>query len=165
MTLAWALTIHKAQGVSTSFAEMDLGTSVFSPAQAYVALSRVRTLSGVRLTKFDPVSIRAHPKAIEFYHAVASGAVTTSTHVENAAPWTNAENVDASEQKCASNVVGFGKYSKLTVEEVASKDMSYLRWCMEVANPVPALQRVLPEIRRVCSARDGVVEDEEGFFF
>ena len=57
LILAYAITIHKCQGLSLDCAIMDLSNNIFSPGMAYVALSRVRTLSGVHLTSFDPESI------------------------------------------------------------------------------------------------------------
>ena len=65
LILAYAITIHKCQGLSLDCAIMDLSTNVFSPGMAYVALSRVRTLSGVYLTDFEPDSIRVDPKSVE----------------------------------------------------------------------------------------------------
>ena len=53
LILAYAITIHKCQGLSLDCAIMDLSTNVFSPGMAYVVRSRVRTLSGVYLTDFD----------------------------------------------------------------------------------------------------------------
>ena len=46
--LAWAVTIHKVQGLSLDKAAIDLGQSVFAHAQAYVALGKVKSLEGVK---------------------------------------------------------------------------------------------------------------------
>ena len=48
--LAYAITVHKCQGLSLHCAIMDLSDQVFGPGMAYVALLQVRTLSGVHLT-------------------------------------------------------------------------------------------------------------------
>jgi len=55
--LAYGMTIHKCQGLSLDCAIIDLSNQVFSAGMAYVALSRVRSLSGVYLAAFDPKSI------------------------------------------------------------------------------------------------------------
>ncbi len=63
--LAWAITIHKSQGISLDNAEIDL-SHTFAYGMGYVALSRVRTLEGIRLVGFHPDSLKVDPKVLEF---------------------------------------------------------------------------------------------------
>ncbi len=68
LRLAYATTIHKAQGLSMHEAEIKLDGTVFAEGQAYVALSRVRSKDGLRLIMpFDPACIRANPRVLRFY--------------------------------------------------------------------------------------------------
>jgi ATP-dependent DNA helicase PIF1 len=72
---AWAITIHKAQGATLQRAEIDLGDSVFEYGQIYVALSRITTLDGLFLTKFNAQKIKSHPKVIEYYKSFSSNSI------------------------------------------------------------------------------------------
>ena len=58
LILSYAITIHKCQGLSLDTAIIDLSTDVFGDGMAYVALSRVRTLNGLHLLSFDPLSVK-----------------------------------------------------------------------------------------------------------
>lgn len=66
LKVAYAISIHKSQGCSLDYAEIDL-SQVFEYGQAYVALSRVKTLDGLSIIDIDWDKIKAHPSALEFY--------------------------------------------------------------------------------------------------
>ncbi|KAB5588519.1 hypothetical protein CTheo_8037 [Ceratobasidium theobromae] len=65
LILAWALTIHKAQGQTIDRLKVDLGRT-FAPGQAYVAVSRCRTLEGLQLMNFTPKSVFVDPRVVEW---------------------------------------------------------------------------------------------------
>jgi len=67
LILAWALTIHKAQGATMELAEIDVGNNVFECGQTYVALSRVKSIKGLYLTAFCYDKILTNKKVKEFY--------------------------------------------------------------------------------------------------
>jgi len=69
LKLAYAYTIHKAQGQSMDRVKLRL-VKTFEAGQGYVALSRVRTLEGLCLTGFNPEAIQVDPKVIAFYDAL-----------------------------------------------------------------------------------------------
>lgn len=64
---AWAITIHKAQGLTLETGMIDVGKNVFECGQTYVALSRLVSLDGLYLLAFDPYKIKLFNKVIEFY--------------------------------------------------------------------------------------------------
>lgn len=64
--LAWAITIHKSQGLTFDYAIIDAGDS-FAPGQVYVALSRCVSLNGLILhSRIDPNCVSTHEAVIDF---------------------------------------------------------------------------------------------------
>lgn len=72
LKLAWALTVHRAQGMSLDAVKVSLPAS-FADGQAYVAVSRARTLEGLDL-RFKPGCVRASPDARAFHASLEPGA-------------------------------------------------------------------------------------------
>lgn len=64
LRLAWAITIHKSQGMSLDAAEIDLSRA-FTPGMGYVALSRVRGLNGLYLKGINNMAMNMHPQVYE----------------------------------------------------------------------------------------------------
>jgi ATP-dependent DNA helicase PIF1 len=64
---SWAITIHKAQGLTLENAIIDIGSNIFAYGQTYVALSRVKSLNGLYLTHFDYTKILCNPLVKAFY--------------------------------------------------------------------------------------------------
>lgn len=64
LRLAWAITVHKSQGMTLDAASVDLSKS-FVPGQGYVALSRLRSLEGLRLLGINNTALMVNPYVIE----------------------------------------------------------------------------------------------------
>lgn len=71
LMLAWALSIHKAQGQTLERVKVDLGR-VFEKGQAYVALSRATCKEGLQVTRFDATKVMCHDKVRDFYDNLKS---------------------------------------------------------------------------------------------
>jgi hypothetical protein len=61
LRLAWAITVHKSQGMSMDAAAIDLSRA-FEYGQGYVALSRVRTLAGLHVLGWSENALVVHPQ-------------------------------------------------------------------------------------------------------
>lgn len=72
LRLAWACTTHRAQGCTLDSALVDIGAGNFEYGQAYVALSRVRSLEALYVHDFDPTAFRAHPAVHAFYQRMVT---------------------------------------------------------------------------------------------
>ena len=67
LQLAWAVTIHKSQGLTFDRVHVHLGRGAFSPGQTYVALSRCRTMEGMTLeSPIGAGDVRCDQRVVEF---------------------------------------------------------------------------------------------------
>ena len=83
LAAAWALTIHKCQGMTLDRVIMNL-KNVFDDGMAYVALSRARCLEGTQLLGFDSRLVKANPRVLDFYSRMGmdiSGKASLGCHL------------------------------------------------------------------------------------
>ncbi len=85
LRLAWAITIHKSQGMSLDAAEIDL-RNAFTYGQGYVALSRVRTLAGMKIIGVGPNALIVDPRIVaadEKFRKASSEAIAAFDNVDD----------------------------------------------------------------------------------
>ncbi len=88
LKLCWAISIHKSQGTTLECARIDFG-GIFEYGQFYVALSRVKSLESLYLKNINWNLVKAHPKALEFYHNIG---VKNTDDINNSI--NNTDNID-----------------------------------------------------------------------
>ena len=69
LSLAWAVSVHKCQGMTLDRVEASL-SQAFDHGMVYVALSRVKSLDGLRLRGFTAAKATAHPAVVAFYRSL-----------------------------------------------------------------------------------------------
>ncbi len=82
LALAWAITIHKSQGLTFDRAIIDAANS-FSAGQVYVALSRCRTFEGMVLSSMIPASAIRADREVQAYMAGQGSRELTQSQIES----------------------------------------------------------------------------------
>lgn len=111
LRLAWAITVHKSQGMSLDAAHMDLGRA-FEYGQGYVALSRVRTIEGLYLQGINARALEVHPRVL---------AVDEIFRGNSDAAEEEFEKMDEEELKKLHNECVVGMGGKLEIKKVEKK--------------------------------------------
>jgi len=70
LKLAYALTIHRSQGMTLDAVEIDIGDNIFAAGQAYTALSRAQNLKSVRIKAVAKNSFIIKPEVLEMYKKI-----------------------------------------------------------------------------------------------
>ena len=82
LRLAWAITIHKSQGMTLDSAEIDLGKT-FEVGQGYVALSRIKSLEGLRLIGLNDMALRIEPLTLRIDEPIKKASFKAGQEIEN----------------------------------------------------------------------------------
>ena len=82
LRLAWAITVHKSQGLSLDLAEVDL-SKAFVPGMGYVALSRVRSLQGLRLVGLNDLALTVDKNVLALDKKFVALSQETENHWQN----------------------------------------------------------------------------------
>jgi len=82
LRLAWAITIHKSQGMSLDAAEINL-SKAFTPGMGYVALSRVKSLTGLKLVGLNKTALKVRPDVIELDEKFKKKSKTIRDYIKN----------------------------------------------------------------------------------
>ena len=103
LKLAWAITIHKSQGMTFDRMHFDLSGGVFASGQTYVAISRMRSLDGLTLSReVRPSDIRTNAEVTEFYRSLNDYALINDELETGAAikQFLDAKDFDGAARKC-----------------------------------------------------------------
>ena len=68
LKLAYAISIHKSQGASIDYLEIDLGEDIFIAGQLYTALSRSTNINNIRIINISKNSFMQNQKVKKFYN-------------------------------------------------------------------------------------------------
>ena len=82
LRLAWAITIHKSQGMTLDSAEIDL-SKTFEVGQGYVALSRIKNIDGLRLMGLNEMAFRVEPLTLRIDEPIKKASIKATKEIES----------------------------------------------------------------------------------
>jgi len=117
LRLAWAITIHKSQGMTLDAAEIDL-SKTFETGQGYVALSRIRNIEGLRLMGLNPMALRVDPLILHVDGRIKQASQKASDTMEGL----SAEHLESEYEKHISSLGGVINKEKIEEERQNIKE-------------------------------------------
>lgn len=147
LRLAWAITIHKSQGMSLDAAEIDLART-FTPGMGYVALSRVRSMDGVYLQGINRMALAMHPAIFEFDADLRDLSLSFS----NITPDYEANDAGATQQETAEDPLLFDelrlwRFDRAQQDGVAPYMVAHDTTLHELATRRPQTEKALTGIK------------------
>lgn len=134
--LAWAITVHKSQGLTFSHVNIDFTGGVFAAGQTYVALSRCTSLEGISLA--EPIrrnDIFVHPEVSRFAQGYNNEAVISTALKQSKADkeyWDAARAFDRGDMQAALDAFFLAIHSRYDIEKPGPK--RYLRRKLNLIN-------------------------------
>jgi len=116
LKLAWAITIHKSQGMTLDSAEIDL-SKTFEVGQGYVALSRIKNIDGLRLMGLNETALTVDPLILHIDDRIKAASQKASDEILAIAP----ENLEKIFDSYILSIDGITDMSAIKAEEVILK--------------------------------------------
>lgn len=134
--LAWAITVHKSQGLTFSHVKIDFTGGVFAAGQTYVALSRCTSLEGITLT--EPIrrnDIFVHTEVSRFAQSYNNQAVISTALKQSKADkeyWDAVQAFDKGDMQAALDAFFQAIHSRYDIEKPVSR--RYIRRKLNIIN-------------------------------
>ncbi len=132
LRLAWAITVHKSQGMSLDSAEIDLSRA-FESGMGYVALSRLRSLDGLFLTGLNDTALKVDEEVFEFDQRFSDSSSAHKAELAELDPKTIKEKQEEFLNKISPRGGKKNKKKKLTTFEITKKMLEDGKSLLEIA--------------------------------